>query len=51
MEPLLFELVDQELQWSDILGLVYMWLMVHALGARETYKDGTHPTFYYGPKE
>lgn len=51
MEPLLLELVDQDLQFGDILSLVYMYLMVHAPGAREEYEDGTHPTFNYGPKE
>ncbi len=51
IEPLLLELVDQELQWSDILALVHVWLSVHAPQAQETYtSDGSHPEFYYGPK-
>jgi hypothetical protein len=51
MEPLLLELVDQDLQYGDILALVYAYLMVHAPGAREEYEDGTHPIFNYGPRE
>lgn len=51
MEPLLEELTDtHESQWGDVLGLVYLWLMVHRPSARETYVDGSgHPQFYYGP--
>lgn len=51
MEPLLLELAcDHELQWGDILGLTYSYLMVHAPGAREEYDEGGHPEYYYGPK-
>ena len=39
------------MQWSDILALVYGYLMSHCPGGREVYKDGTHPEYYYGPKE
>lgn len=49
MEPLLEELVDiHELQWYDILFLIYGWLMAHRPLAQEKYKDGHRPLFYYG---
>jgi hypothetical protein len=51
MEPLLLELVDQEMQWGDILALVYGYLMVHSPDSREEYEDGSHPIFYYGCKK
>ena len=43
------KLVDQGLQWGDILGLHFVYLMVHCPNAREEYEDGTNPEFYYGP--
>lgn len=43
-------MATHDLQWGDVLGLVYVWLMIHHPDARETYMDGTHPEFYYGPK-
>lgn len=49
MEPLLEELVDDhDLQWYDVLFLVFGWLMVHRPFAQEKYKDGTTPVFFYG---
>lgn len=50
MEPLLEELTGvHALQWSDVLGLVHAWLMVHAPHAREEFTDGTgHPGYFYG---
>ena len=50
LEPLILELVDHNLQWGDVLGLVHSYLMVHAPGAREEYTDDTHPEYYYGPQ-
>lgn len=51
MEPLLQELVGpQGCQWSDVLALVHIWLMVHAPQAREEYTEGGYPEFYYGPE-
>jgi hypothetical protein len=54
LETILDEMVDHhDLQWGDILNLVYGHLMVHRPDAREEYVDGdgSHPIFYYGPKE
>lgn len=52
LEPLLIEMVDQhDLQWSDILGLIHNYLMVHCPEAQEEYTDGTRPIFYYGPNQ
>lgn len=49
MELLLTELtVVHDLQWGDVLYLVYSWLTVHAPEAREEYTDGSNPIFYYG---
>lgn len=51
MEPLLLELVEkQDLQWGDVMHLIYGYLTVHAPGAREVYMDETNPTFHYGHK-
>lgn len=50
MEKLLDEMVDDhDLQWSDVLGLVYAWLMAHRPDAREEYVDGDKSEYYYGP--
>ncbi len=50
MEPLLLEMTeDHELQWHEILGLVYAYLEVHCPGGREEYEDGTSPRYKYGP--
>ena len=52
IEPLILELgVDHDLQWSEILGLVYAYLKVHLPGQQEEYVDGGSPEYYYGPKE
>lgn len=49
MELLLTELtVVHDMQWGDMLYLVYNWLAIHAPEAREEYLDGTNPIFYYG---
>ena len=49
MEPLIQELVAQELQWGDILNLIRGYLEVHCPDAQEEYIDGGNPIFYYGP--
>jgi hypothetical protein len=49
LEPLLFELVDHDLQHGEILNLVRGWLEIHAPGARERYDEGGSPLFYFGP--
>lgn len=50
LEDVLLELSKHGLQWGDVFGLVYTYLMVHLLSDREEYEDGTHPEFYYGPR-
>lgn len=52
LEKLISEMIiDHDLQWSDILSLVYGYLMVHFPDAQEVYsKDLTRPIFYYGPE-
>ena len=58
MSELLLELEDclmplvaeHDLQWGDVLGLVYLYMMVHLPGGREEYEDGSNPEFYYGPR-
>jgi len=54
LEILLEEMTDpegQDLQWGEILFLIFSWLSVHAQHARETYtEDGSHPEFKYGPR-
>lgn len=50
IEPLVAELIaDHDLQWGDLLGLLYAHLMVHHPEAREEYVEGGHPRYYYGP--
>ena len=48
-ERVLLKMVDQGLQWGDILNITRGYLEVHAPGAREEYTSGGHPEFYYGP--
>lgn len=48
IEPLLEELTDDhDMQWGDVLGLVYMWLQVHAPESQEVYLDGSKPILKY----
>lgn len=51
LEKVLEEMVDNhELQWSDVLFLVYGWLQVHRPSAQEKYtSDNSSPVFKYGP--
>lgn len=53
LEVILDEAIDsQDLQWGDVLSLVYGHLAVHRQDAKEVYVDkGDSPLFYYGPKE
>lgn len=52
LETVLEEMVDQqELQKYEILHLVSGWIDAHRPDAIEEYEDGTHPVFYYGPKD
>lgn len=52
MELLLEELVDDhDLQWYEVLALIFGWLTVHRPDAQEEYHDGTRPVFFYGHKE
>ncbi len=48
MEDLLQEMTDDhDLQWGDVLFLVYGWLQVHAPKAKEEYLDGSSPRLKY----
>lgn len=49
LENILMEFSRHGLQWGDVFGLIYVYLMVHLQCDREEYNDGTHPEFYYGP--
>jgi hypothetical protein len=49
LEDLITEMVDQhDLQWGEILNLIFGYLLIHFPNARETYEDDSHPVFYYG---
>jgi hypothetical protein len=51
IEPLLLEaMVEHDLQYSDIYGLLRQYLQVHLPEHEEKYVDGTTPVFYYGHK-
>lgn len=51
LEDLVTEMVeDHDLQFGEILNLVYGYLVVHRPDAQEVYEeDDTNPIFYYGP--
>jgi hypothetical protein len=52
MELLLDEmLIHHDLQHGDVLALIYSHMQVHNPKQKEEYEDGTHPIYYYGPKE
>ncbi len=52
LEPLLFELTEEQgLQMGEMLALVKCWIEIHYPDAIEEYQNGTHPIYYYGPKE
>lgn len=52
LEVLVLEMVnDHELQYGDVLNLVYGYMEVHCPEAKEKYvADGSSPEFYYGPR-
>lgn len=50
-ECVLLKMVNQGLQWGDILNLTRGYLEVHAPDAQEEYTAGGHPEFYYGPQK
>jgi len=49
-ERVLLKMVDQGLQWGDILNLTRGYLEVHCPNAQEQYTTGGSPVFYYGPE-
>jgi len=52
LEALATEMVDDhDLQWGDILNLIYGYLVVHRPDAQEEYEEGGHPVFFYGPED
>lgn len=52
LERVLEEMVDaHELQWGDVVWLVWGWLMVHRPDARERYRDGSSPELRYEPRD
>jgi len=52
LEKLVTEMVDgHDMQWGDILAIVWNYLRVHRPEARENYVEGGYPEYYYGPKE
>lgn len=52
MEKLLLEMtVDHDMQWHEIMGIIYAYLQVHCPDGQEEYVKGGNPVFYYGPKK
>ncbi len=53
MEPYIQEAMDDhDLQWGDMLGLMFAYLHAHYPNHKEVYcKDGKSPVFFYGPEE
>ena len=51
LEDVLLEMTEKhDLQYGEILNLVYGYLKVHCPESQEEYEDGEHPEFYYGPR-
>lgn len=51
LEPYYLEMADHDIQWSDFMGLLYVYLMVHLPNHQEEYDDGTVPIFFFGHRE
>lgn len=52
LEDLMERMIDKhDLQWGEVMNLVYGYLVVHYPGAQEEYENGENPVFYYGPSE
>lgn len=53
LEKVVTSMVEEhDLQFGDILNLVYGYLAVHFPEAQEKYEeDNDTPVFYYGPRE
>ena len=52
LEPLLLEMVvEHDLQFHEILGMIHSYLEVHCPEAKEKYVKGGGPVFYYGPEK
>lgn len=51
LERVLDELLDHDLQWGDILYLVFGHLRIHRPDAREEYVEGGNPEFFYEHRE
>ena len=52
LELLIEEMIEgHDMQWNEVLFIIYGYLMVHYPDAQETYLDGSHPEFYYGEKQ
>lgn len=53
LEVVIDEMIDShDLQFGDVLNLVYGHLVIHRPDAKEIYvEDDSNPIFYYGPKE
>lgn len=50
LEVLLDEMIDaHDLQWGEVLALVFCWLQIHRPDAKEEYEDGSSPKYRYGP--
>lgn len=47
LETVLNEMVDHDLQWADVLFIVYGWLQVHNPDGKEIYEDGSSPVLKY----
>lgn len=51
LEKIVDEMIDNhDVQWGDVLSLVFSYLKIHRPDAQEKYVKGGSPEFYYGPK-
>lgn len=53
LEPLLLEMaVNHDMQFHEILGIIYAYLKAHCPGSEELYTaDKSRPVMYYGHRD
>jgi hypothetical protein len=52
IEPLLLEMTEnQDLEWYEVMNLIYGYLQTHCSGQEIYIEDNSHPVFYYGHRK
>lgn len=42
--------LDHELEWGEIMALVFAYMQTHLPESKEQFLDGDEVEFYYGPR-